>query len=120
LFQEDWIMRQIENLVNFLTTVVLNKKSTSYEVSKDNIISETDILYKQLTDLINSKKINEAENLLFDKIDKNNKRYLELAVDFYARLNKLDDNTLENSGFTRKEIEDGLMDVADIFGVSTI
>lgn len=113
-------MRQIGNLVDFLTTVVLNKKSINYEISLKNSSSDTDLLYGQLTELINCGRINEAENLLFEKTDKNNRRFLELAVDFYAKLNRLDDITLGNNDFTRQEIEEGLKDVANIFGVSTI
>jgi hypothetical protein len=120
LFEEDWVMRQIGNIAHFLSSVVLNKKTTEYEILQDSISSDTDMLYWQLLALINGAKINEAENLLFEKIDSGNKRYLELAIDFYARLNDLDDKTLENSGFTRKEIEEGLRDVADTFGVSII
>jgi enoyl-[acyl-carrier-protein] reductase (NADH) len=113
-------MRQIEGMVNFLIGVALNKKSISYEISQDNSNSNTDMLYGHLNELIDKGKINEAENLLFEKIDTDDKRYLEFAIDFYSRLNKLDDFTLENSGFTRKEIEEGLRDAANIFGISII
>jgi hypothetical protein len=53
-------------------------------------------------------------------MDKNDKRYLELALDFYKRLNDLDDDALEAGGFTREEINEGLGDVLEAFGVPNI
>ena len=48
------------------------------------------------------------------------RRYLELAVDFYARLNDLTDAQLEAAGFGRDELEEGLRDMAGRFGVSLL
>jgi hypothetical protein len=90
----------------------------NYEFSKEGEVSETDLLYLQLTSLVNDGRINEAENLLFEQIDTENKRYLELAIDFYSKLNDMSDKDLEKAGFTREEIDEGLKDVADNFGFS--
>ena len=34
-------------------------------------------------------------------------RYLEIAIDFYARLNELTDDELEAADYSRQEIEEG-------------
>lgn len=120
MFKQDWIMRQIESFAALLARMFFNKETTEYQVSQGEIDTETDLLYKQLCELVNDGKINEAEDLLFDKIDPNNKRYLELAIDFYSKLNALSDSFLENSNFTREEIDEGLKNVADIFGIAKI
>lgn len=120
MFKQDWMMRQIESFASLLARMFFNKETTEYEVSQEELNSETNLLYRQLFALINDGKINEAEDLLFDKIDPNNKRYLELAIDFYSNLNNLSDIFLENSDFTREEIDEGLKNVADIFGISMI
>lgn len=120
MFEEDWMMRQVENMVNFLTAMALKKKSSKYEVLNNDSSKDTDTLHLKLIELISSCKINEAENLLFESIDKNNKRYLEVAIDFYSRVNDLDNKALEKSEFSREEIEEGLKDIADIFGIVTI
>ena len=52
--------------------------------------------------------------------DPGDRRYLELAVDFYARLNDLTDAQLEAAGFGRDELEEGLRDMADRFGVTLL
>ncbi len=120
MFKQDWMIRQIESFAALLAKMFFNKETAEYQVSQEEINSETNLLYRQLCELINEGKINEAEDLLFDKIDSNNKRYLELAIDFYSKLNALSDSFLENSDFTREEIDEGLKTVADIFGISII
>lgn len=120
MFEEDWMMRQVENMVNFLTAMALKKKSSKYQVLNNDSSKDTDTLHLKLIELISSGKINEAENLLFENIDKNNKRYLEVAIDFYSRLNDLDNKTLEKDGFSREEIEEGLKDIAEMFGYPTL
>ena len=56
----------------------------------------------------------------FAESDPDDRRYLELAVDFYARLNDLTDAQLEAAGFGRDELEEGLRDMAGRFGVSLL
>ena len=65
----------------------------------------------------NENKINEAEDLLFDSLDLDNKKYLEVAIDFYSRLTKLDDATLELNDFTKEEIAEGLADASNKYGI---
>ena len=120
MFQEDWFMRQVEDFAKMLAKIIFNKETTDYDVFEANNLSNTDLLHFQLIQLIDEGKINEAENLLFDEIETKNKRYLEVAIDFYARLNDLNDTVLENNNFTRKEIDEGLKEVAGIFGISFI
>ncbi len=62
-------------------------------------------------------KINEAENLLFENLDTDNKRYMELALDFYERLNNFEDDFLEENNFSREEIEEGLKEIFKKFKV---
>ena len=117
MFQEDWVMRQVESIVNFLTMAVLNKKTPAFELSETFETSTADELHANLLKLIQENRINEAENLLFDKLDSNDQRYLEVAVDFYSKLNLLDDDTLHRCEFSREEIADGLKEVAGRFGI---
>ncbi|MDR3552554.1 MAG: DUF6483 family protein [Clostridia bacterium] len=120
MLQEDWFMRQIKDMINFLISVILHKKTANYEISIGQNTAAADTLYRQLSELIEELKINEAENLLFENINAGSLRYLELAVDFYSRLNDLDDETLEKCGFSRREIEEGLKDSAKLFGVPVL
>ena len=67
MYKKDWLLNQIDDLVEFLAKVFLNQTTTEY--LPENIVNSTsDELYNSLDKLICEKKINEAENLLFDKI----------------------------------------------------
>lgn len=116
-FQQDFIMRQIELIARYIAESVFKKKSTEYKIIEKENLSDTDKLHNKLVNLINENKINEAEDLLFDSLDLDNKKYLEVAIDFYARLTKLDDATLKLNDFTKEEIAEGLADVSNKYGI---
>lgn len=117
MFEQDYIMTLVRDLVRFISKVVLKKDVVGYEIRDTENLTHVDLLHKELIYLITQGKINEAENLLFDSLDTNNTKYLELAIDFYNRLNDLDDDYLEDNDFSRKEIEEGLKAIAKEFGV---
>ena len=58
-----------------------------------------------------------GEDLLFETAEEGGLGCLEAGVDFYARLNELSDAQLEEAGFGRDEIQEGLQDLSDHFGV---
>lgn len=116
-FQQDFIMRQIELITRHIAESIFKKESPEYEIIKKETLSDTDKLHNKLIQLIDEDKINEAEDLLFDKLDTSNKAYLEVALDFYSRLTKLDEDTLERNNFTKEEIAEGLADASNKFGL---
>lgn len=116
-FQQDFIMRQIELITRYIAESIFKKESPEYEIVEKETLSDTDKLHNKLIQLIDEDKINEAEDLLFDKLDTNDKKYLEVALDFYSRLTKLDEDTLERNDFTKEEIAEGLSDVSSKFGL---
>ena len=95
MYKKDWLLNQIDDLIEFLAKVFLNQTTTEYL----------------------PENINEAENLLFDKIDVQNPKHLAIAINFYDKLNKLTDETLESSHYSREEINQGLNDILDEFGI---
>ncbi len=116
MYKQDYIMRQIRDLVRFLAKIFLNKDVAIYQLPNVGEYTDTDYLYKELLFLLNQGKINEAENLLFENLDAGNERYIELALDFYERLNNFSDDYLKENNFTRKEIEEGLKELTEKFG----
>ncbi|MCR2042691.1 DUF6483 family protein [Anaerosalibacter massiliensis] len=86
MYQQDYIMRLIKEIINFLAKIFLHiedKDEVYYDLLYENENSQTDYLHKELLKLIELGKINEAENLLFEKLDMSNKKHIELALDFY-------------------------------------
>ena len=126
MITEDFLMRQIEIIARTLAKLIFNKETSEYVIADYQILTEVDTVYRQLLKLIDEGKINEAENLLFEKIDLEfeenpaNNYYLEIAIDFYSRLNNLSNKTLEDCGFDREEIDEGIREVADIYNISII
>ena len=118
MIKQDYMMRMVDDLVRLLAKLLFNKDAITYELPSEENYTQTDYLYEQLLCLIGKGKINEAENLLFENINLNNKKYTELALVFYIRLNNLDDELLEKANFPREEIEQGVKEIAKIFGIS--
>lgn len=119
MYQQDYIMRIISNLIKFLSKIIFGKDIAIYELSEDEKYKQSDNLHKGLLLLLSEKKINEAENLLFEEFNPKDNRQMMVAIDFYQRLNNLDNELLQQGNFSRKEIEEGLEDIAKRAGIIT-
>lgn len=111
MFQQDWVLRQIEMLVQFMARTVFHKDFIQYEIEDETNLTDTDTLYVKLRKLISEHRICEAEDLLYENLDEKNPAYLKLALDFYQTINHLTDEELEASNFSRQEINDGLNEI---------
>lgn len=123
MFQNDYLMRQIEMMVQFIARMILKKDAVKYEVivnENDNISSEGE-LYLNLMSKLNKGKINEAENMLFEAIEKNpNNSMLEIALDFYRALGEMPDGFLEQNNFSKDEVLQGLRDIMQIYHIDIL
>lgn len=119
-FQQDWVMRQVEMLVQFVARTVFHKDSISYDIIDETNLSQADLLYKKLRELIAEHKICEAENLLFENLDADDNKSLALALDFYQIINRMADDELEAHNFSRQEINDGVHEIMHKFNISTL
>ncbi len=118
MYQQDWIIRQIRSMGQAIARIVLGKDSVTYELTEETNSERADLLYKDILILLESGNINEAENLLFEKMEAGDIKYLNIALDFYNRLNELRDEDLEKGDFTREEIKMGLDDALKIYGIN--
>jgi hypothetical protein len=119
MLTQDWIMRRIETLTLTIAKLVFQKDTPDYCPGEDGR-ADADALYTSLLVLAGQGQYSDAENLLFDTLDEAEEpdpAFLDVANDFYARLNLLSDQELAAGGFSRQEIEDGLRDVMDQFDV---
>ena len=115
MLKNDYILTQIEGLARAIAKIFFNKETVVYEVEEEETF--TDELYLRLREMIDKGEINEAENILYEHMNTADLRYLELMVDFYNRLNKLDEAFLEEHDYGKDEILQGLKDVASHYGV---
>src|SRR5690606_31429715 len=118
MYQQDWIMRQIRSMTQAIARIIFKKETLEYDITDKTNTEATNWLYKELLNLIENLNINQAENLLFEKLETHDMKYLEIAIDFYERLNELSDEQLEKGDFTREEIRIGLNDVLKLFGIN--
>ena len=116
MFEQDYIMRLINELVRAVLKLLFNIEtdSPSAELLKD---SEEEQTLNELIDMVDAGLINEAENRLYDITEDRNKKDLEAALLFYSYLNNQSDEYLEEHNFNREEVKSGLIDVLKRYGV---
>ncbi len=117
IYEQDYLMRSIAQLIRFLAKIVFGKDTVTYALSEDEVHEDSDNLHKTLVALLSDGKINEAENLLFDQFKGEDNRHMMVAIDFYRRLNDFSDDFLLEHDFSRKEIEEGLREIARTAGI---
>jgi hypothetical protein len=115
LYRDDIIWRELEILRRFAKAIL--RKETAFDiVDQQGNVTECGRLYFDLKALVSEDKINEAENLLFEKFEQDpNEDNLEIAAGFYRELHNLSDEALERAGFSREEIAQGIRDIRRIY-----
>lgn len=120
MFQNDYIMRQISALVQFLSMLLFGKTVPLYEKLDEQNPTQGDLLHDALIRLLEHNRINEAENLLFEYLDEGMSGMLNVVLDFYHRLNILSDEQLAKAEFSRDEIDTGLRDALKRCGMDSL
>ncbi|MCE5235699.1 MAG: DUF6483 family protein [Clostridiaceae bacterium] len=116
-FEKDWLLRQIRVTAQMLARLAFNKDTPFYEMENREAQSASDLVHEKIMRLLDEGRFNEAEDMLFDALEEHGISCLRVATDFYARLNEFDDTVLEQNGFEREEIAQGLEDVKAMFGL---
>ena len=110
MFEEDWIMRQINTIVQFAARIIFHKDAVEYHVENPEFLTDTDGLYLKIENLLHEGKICEAEDLLYENRS-STREFMEVALDFYQKLAKMSDAELEEHNFSRQEVYDGLKEI---------
>jgi hypothetical protein len=119
-YKRDWILRQIQMIADMIAHAVFGTSAIAYMSENEAAPTETDQLYLKLDMLISQKRIGEAEDCLLDSIEAGNRKHLELAMDFYQKINRLSDEELEQANFPRQEILDGVNYIIKKFGLTDL
>ena len=119
MFEQDYVMRMVKEIARVLAKIIFNADSETIEedLKEDK---ETQQKLTELFDMIDEGLINEAENIIFEILEKGNKTDLQIALQFYSYLNDKSDLFLEKHNFSREEILLGLRDVMAQYGVTGI
>jgi len=115
MVEQDYITRMISgNIRTILKLVFHNDENEEANINLENEAAAQ--RYIRLTDLINVGKVNEAENILLEELDYSDIKEFEMALKFYAYLNEIDQDFLEECDYTKKEIVQGIKDMSKMYG----
>lgn len=117
IYEQDYIMRMIKQVIVALVSVILGKENTMLDLPLEDQYQSSEGMLHDLLTMVNDQRINEAENMLYEKYDLANKKDVEDAIMFYLYLNKLNDEFLIKCNFSREEIESGLKRIANLSGM---
>lgn len=119
MFEQDYVMRLIKEMIRAVLKLLFNIDTKSPTVELLESKEEKESL-KDLLDMADNGNINEAENRLYDLISNGDIDSLKIALLFYSYLNDKSDEFLETNEFSREEIELGIKNLADKFGLKSI
>ena len=103
--EKDYIMRMIKEMVRVLFSLMFGKKYVSVELENKYEVSGKNL--KDFLHMIDSGKINEAENILLDSIDYTDRNEVMAAALFYQYLSEKDSEFLKNNNYTKEEVMSG-------------
>jgi hypothetical protein len=117
MFEQDYVMRMIKEMVRMLIKLLFNvdSESPSVELLED---SEEREMLKRLLDMVDAGHINEAENELYELLT--DEAHLKAAFLFYSYLNDQDNAFLEANGFSREEVVSGMKNVVKRLGLDSV
>ena len=110
--EKDYIMRMIKEMVRVLFSLMLGKQYTQVELPGENRFLVSGKNLGDLKEMADQGKINEAENLLLENLDYENKEEVTAAVLFYEYVGQMEDSFLKENGYSLEEVYDGLMQIA--------
>ena len=110
--EKDYIMRMIKEMARVLFSLMLGKRYTQVELPGENRFSVSGKNLGDLKEMADRGKINEAENLLLENLDYENKEEVAAAVLFYEYVGQMEEGFLKKNGYSLEEVYDGLMQIA--------
>jgi hypothetical protein len=119
VFEEDYVMRLIKEMVRAILKLLFNidTDSPTTELLAD---SEEKATLDTLLDMVDDGKINEAENEIYELTENLGQNYLKVALLFYSYLNDKSDEFLEDNNFSRDEVKEGLETIVSRYGLNSI
>jgi hypothetical protein len=106
------IEKLIKELGKSIAKFICNKKEESSKKFNIERMSSVDIFKIIFTKAFNEGNYNQAEDLIFAELEKNNSQEVyEIAIEFYNSLLEKSDELLIKNNFSKEEIYQGLKDI---------
>jgi hypothetical protein len=119
-YENDIIMRQVRDMTRMLAKILFGKNTATYEYKEEDRHTATDSLYARLIALVDAGKINEAENRLYEELERDEEGTFEVALGFYDYLNELPEEFLEGHDYSKEEVKEGAQSLADRKGLGLL
>lgn len=117
VYEQDYILRQIEILMQGIRRVFFGKREKGAAAFAVSGALPGALWYTRVLERLEAGDVNGAENLLFALMDPAEPQGLLAALDFYNRLRRIPEERLLESGFSLAEVEQGLLDAAALYGL---
>ena len=117
VYEQDYILRQIEILMQGIRRVFFGKREKGAAAFAVSGALPGALWYTRVLERLEAGDVNGAENLLFALMDPAEPQGLLAALDFYNRLRRIPEERLLESGFSLPEVEQGLLDAAALYGL---
>ena len=119
MFEQDYIMRLIKEMIRTILKLLFNIDSEKPTVELLENYEEKSTL-ETFLNMVDAGDINGAENRIFAIVDTGDKDSLELVLLFYSYLNDKPDEFLAENNFSRKEIQDDLKYILSRYGLGSM
>lgn len=117
IFENDFIMRQIEDLTNMMGKVFLHKQQ-SEEVSEEELSDEDAKKYlRKLKKLIEEGNYKQAVVTLKDEFKSGNMEFLSIALASFDLINAHTETELSDAGYSRNQLYNDVSFITDQFGI---
>ena len=117
VYEQDYILRQIEILMQGIRRVFFGKREKGAAAFAVSGALPGALWYTRVLERLEAGDVNGAENLLFALMDPAEPQGLLAALDFYNRLRRIPEERLLEIGFSLAEAEQGLLDAAALYGL---
>ena len=114
MFKNDFIEQQIEILCKTFAALIFGKKRAKDIIIEDvengfNLSTDDKLAQLMIDKLVAQGNFNEAEDMVFKLVEsKPSAAHLRLALEFYNKLNEIDEKKLQDNGFLKEEIKEGI------------
>ncbi len=114
--ERDYIMRMIKEVAQVLFSLMLGKQYTQVEMAQENKFSVSGTTLDDLNAMVDHGEINEAENILLENLDYEDKEEVAAAILFYEYVSEKKESFLKEHDYSLQEALDGLKQIAEKSG----
>lgn len=116
MFEQDYIMRQIQQIIQILMKIIFKIDTPSPETFLIKEIGKREQADDMLRN-IDSGNIAEAEQMLFTTTQNRTLDDLLVALVFYSHLNEKEDDFFETNNYSRSYVENSLKRLLSEYGL---